>query len=77
MPLISYDASVGIKKKLRTITTKIMSKIAVAIIVANTSRARTRASSAASDGKESINKSSDYWSTGNYHLVVLSKKEDG
>ncbi len=46
-------------------------------IVAKTSRATTRASSAASDGKESANKSSNYWSAGNYNLVVLSKKEDG
>jgi hypothetical protein len=49
----------------------------IAIIVAKTSRATTYASSAASDGKESANKSSDYWSTGNYHLVVLSRKGDG
>jgi hypothetical protein len=49
----------------------------IAVIVAKTSRATTRASSAASDGKESANKSSDYWSAGNYHLVFLSKKEDG
>ena len=49
----------------------------IAVIVANTSCAMTRASSAASNGKESTNKSSDYWSASNYHLVVLSKKEDG
>ena len=49
----------------------------IAVIVANTSRATTHASSAASDGKKSANKSSDYWSTSNYHLVILSKKEDG
>ena len=49
----------------------------IAVIVARTSQATTHASSAASDGKESANKSSDYWSAGNYHLVILSKKEDG
>ncbi len=46
----------------------------IAVIVANTSHATTRASSAASDGKESANKSSNYWSAGNYHLVVFVKK---
>jgi hypothetical protein len=49
----------------------------IAVIVATTSRATTRASSATSDSKESANKSSDYRSTGNYHLVISSKKEDG
>jgi hypothetical protein len=49
----------------------------ISVIVAKMSRATTRASSAASDGKESANKSRDYWSAGNYHLVILSKKEDG
>ncbi len=87
MPLISYNASVGINKKTktRTTTTKITSKIAlstsatttITVIVVKTSRARTRASSAASDGKDNANKSSDYWSAGNYHLVVLSKKRMG
>ncbi len=42
----------------------------IAVIVANTSRATTRASSAASDGKESANKSGDYWSAGNKALVI-------
>ncbi len=46
----------------------------IAIIVANTSRAMTRASSAVSNGKESANKSSDYWSAGNYHLVIFPQK---
>ena len=49
----------------------------IAVIVANTSRATTRASSAASDGKESANKSSDYWSAGNCHLVISSNKRMG
>ncbi len=49
----------------------------VAVIVANTSHATTRASSAASDGKESANKSSDYWSASNYHLVISSKRRMG
>ncbi len=47
----------------------------IAVIVAKMSCATTRASSATSDGKESTNKSSDYWFAGNYHLVVLSKKD--
>ncbi len=46
----------------------------IAVIVANTSRATTRSSSAASDGKESANKSSNYWSAGNYHLVIFRQK---
>ncbi len=46
----------------------------IAVIVANTSRATTRTSSAASDGKESANKSSNYWSAGNYHLVIFRQK---
>jgi hypothetical protein len=84
MPLISYDVSVGINKKTksRTTTTKLRKKIAqftsttmtVAVIVANTSRATTRASFAANDGKESANKSSDYWSASNYHFVISSKR---
>jgi hypothetical protein len=84
MPLISYDASIGInnKTKSRITTTKLRQKIAlltsttmtIAVIVANTSCTTTRASSAASNGNESANKSSDYWSAGNYHLVILSKK---
>ena len=49
----------------------------IAVIVAKTSRARTRASSAASDSKESANKSSNYWSAGNHHLVISSKKRMG
>ena len=49
----------------------------IAIIVATTSRATTHTSSAASNGKESANKGSDYWSAGNNHLVISSKKEDG
>jgi hypothetical protein len=49
----------------------------IAVIVTKTSRTTTHASSATSDSKESANKSSNYWSAGNYHLVVLSKKEDG
>ena len=49
----------------------------IAVIVANTSRVTTRASSAARDSKESANKSSDYWSAGNYHLVISSKKRMG
>jgi hypothetical protein len=49
----------------------------IAVIVAKTNRATTRVNSSASDGKGSANKSSDYRSTGNYHLVVLPKKEDG
>ena len=49
----------------------------IAVIVAKTSLATTRASFAASNGKESANKSSDYWSAGNYHLVISSKREDG
>jgi hypothetical protein len=63
-----------LRQKIALLTSATM---AIAVIVAKTSRAMTRASSAASDGKESANKSSDYWSAGNYHLVVLSKKEDG
>ncbi len=46
----------------------------IAVIVANTSRATTRTSSAASDGKESANKSSDYWSSGNYHLFCQKRR---
>ena len=49
----------------------------IAVIVGKKSRTTTRTSSAASDGKESANKSSDYWSADKYHLVVSSKKEDG
>jgi hypothetical protein len=87
MPLISYDLSLGINKitKRKQQQQKLRQKIAlltsttmtITVMVANTSRAATRASSAASDGKESANKSSDYWSASNYHLVILSKKEDG
>jgi hypothetical protein len=84
-PLISYDASVGIKKKCQQQRQKLRQNIVpstsatmtIAVIVAKMSRATTRTSSAAIDGKESANKSSDYWSAGNYHLVVLSKNEDG
>ena len=47
------------------------------VIVANTSRATTRASSAASDGKESANKSSDYWSAGNFILLFCQKRRMG
>ena len=47
----------------------------IAIIVATTSHATTRASSAASDGKENANKSCNYWSASNYHLVISSKKK--
>ena len=43
----------------------------IAVIVAKTSLATTRASFAASNGKESANKSSDYWSAGNYILIIL------
>ncbi len=46
----------------------------IAVIVANTSHATIRASSATSDSKESANKSSDYWSAGNYHLVIFRQK---
>ncbi len=46
----------------------------IAVIVVNTSRTTTHACSAASDGKESANKSSDYWSAGNYHLVNFCQK---
>ncbi len=46
----------------------------IAVIIANTSRATTRASSAASNGKESANKSSDYWSAGNCILLFCQKK---
>ncbi len=49
----------------------------IAVIVAKTSRTTTRASSAASNGKESANKSNDYWSAGSYHLVVWSKRRMG
>ncbi len=49
----------------------------ITVIVAKTSHRTTRASSAASNGKESADKSSDYWSAGNYHLVISSKTEDG
>jgi hypothetical protein len=87
MPLISYNASVGINKKqnCQQQLQKLCQKIAlltsttmtIAVIVADTSHATTRTSSAASDGKESANKSSDYWSAGSYHLVISSKKEDG
>ncbi len=48
-----------------------------AIIVATTSHATTRASPSTNDDEDSANKSSDYWSTGNYHLVILSKKRMG
>ena len=51
--------------------------MAIAVIVATTSCATTRASPAASNGKESANKSTGYWSAGNYHLVILSKKRMG
>jgi hypothetical protein len=78
MPLISYDASVGINKKTKPgqQQQKLHQKIAlitsttmtIAGIVAKTSPATTQ---------ESANKSSDYWSAGNYHIVVLSKKKDG
>jgi hypothetical protein len=81
MPLTSYDASVGINKKQKReqqrqklrqkIALLISTTMTIAVIVANKSRVTTRASSAASDGKESANKSSDYWSAGNYHLVIL------
>jgi len=84
MPLISYDASVGINKKnkiainddknyVKKIALSTSTTMTIAVIVANTSRVTTRASSAASDGKESANKSSDYWSAGNYHLVNLEE----
>ena len=51
--------------------------MAIAIIVATVSCATTRTSSAASNGKESANKSSDYWYAGKYHFVILSKKRMG
>ena len=70
MPLISYNASVGINRKTKTptTTTKITSKncaitsttMTIVVIVANTSRATTRAISTTSNGKESANKSSNY-----------------
>jgi hypothetical protein len=87
MPLISYHASVGINKKTKTQTTN--TKITLKNRTINVRHhddchhssedesCDDRASSPASDGKESANKSSNYWSAGNYHLVVLSKKEDG
>jgi hypothetical protein len=87
MPLISYDASIGIneyknannndKNYVNKITLSTSTTMRIAGIVAKTSRATTRASSATSNGKESANKSSDYWSVGNHHLVISSKKEDG
>ncbi len=46
----------------------------ITVIVENTSRATTRASSATSNGKESANKSSDYWSAGNLILLFCQKK---
>ncbi len=49
----------------------------IAIIVANTSRVTTRASSATSDGKESANKSGDYWSAGNFILLFFQKRRMG
>ena len=49
----------------------------IAVIVANTSRATTRASSATSNGKESANKSSDYWSAGNILLLFCQKMRTG
>ena len=49
----------------------------IAIIVATRSCATTHASPATSNNKESANKSSNYWSAGNYHLVILSKKRMG
>jgi hypothetical protein len=84
MPLISYNASVGINKKqnrkqqLKKLRQKITlltsTTMTIAVIVANTSHATIRASSATSDSKESANKSSDYWSAGNYHLVIFRQK---
>jgi hypothetical protein len=64
----------NLRQKIALLTSTTMT---IAVIVAKTSRALTHASSAASDGKGSANKSSNYWSTGNYHLVISSKKEDG
>jgi hypothetical protein len=49
----------------------------ITVIVATTSCATTQASSAVSTGKDSTNKSRDYWSASNYHLVILSKKRMG
>ncbi len=86
MPLISYDASIGINenknannndKNYVKIALSTSTTMTIAVIVATTSRTTTRASPAASKDKESPNKSSDYWSTGNYHLVILSKKRMG
>ncbi len=45
----------------------------IVVIVANTSRATTRAISAASDGKESANKSGNYLSAGNFILLFCQK----
>ncbi len=49
----------------------------IAVIVENTSRATTRASSTASNGKESANKSGDYWSAGNFILLFCQKRRMG
>ena len=49
----------------------------IVVIVATRSCATTRASPAASNVKESANKSSDYWSASKYHLVISSKKRIG
>ena len=73
------------KKKSRTTTTKTALKNQAINIHHHDNRHHSSndasladcTSSAASDGKESTNKSSDYWSTGNYHLVILSKKRMG
>jgi hypothetical protein len=55
------------RQKIALLTSTTMT---IAVIVANTSPVMTRASSATSDGKESANKSSNYWSASNYHLVI-------
>ena len=65
--------------------TKTTSKIAsststtmiIAVILATTSRAKTHASPASSNGKVSANKSSNCGSVRNYHLVIWSKKRMG
>ena len=49
----------------------------IAVIVANMSRVKTRASSAASNGKESANKSGDYLSAGNFILLFCQKRRIG